>query len=140
MPGKHNQGAGTIASEISSSSAAAILNRHVSESRVLPLDPCPCASPKPRPNEKSCAPPARAAGQNYLTIGRALERLGFLTRGLNCGASLLANQIRSPVCRSLLLGSSVVDAQLAPSVKSLNKKCGWKDGDKGGSAQSQRPI
>jgi hypothetical protein len=76
MPGKHNQGAGTIASEISSRSAAAILNRHVSESRVLPLDPCPCASPKPRPNEKSCAPPARAAGQNYLTIGRALERLG----------------------------------------------------------------
>jgi len=103
MPGKHNQGAGTIASEISSSSAAAILNRHVSESRVLPLDPCPCASPKPRPNEKSCAPPARAAGQNYLTIGRALERLGFLTRGLNCGASLLANQIRSPVCRSFII-------------------------------------
>ena len=32
----------------------------------------------------------------------------FWSRGLNCGASLLANQIRSPVCRSLLLGSSVV--------------------------------
>ena len=32
----------------------------------------------------------------------------FLSRRLNCGASLLANQIRSPVCRSLLLGSSVV--------------------------------
>ena len=36
----------------------------------------PCASPKLRPSEKSCDPPARAAGQNYLTIGRALERLG----------------------------------------------------------------
>jgi hypothetical protein len=35
-----------------------------------------CASPKLRPNEKSCDPPAQAAGQNYLTIGRALERLG----------------------------------------------------------------
>src|SRR5260370_27558246 len=35
-----------------------------------------CASQKLRPNEKSCGPPARAAGQNYLTTGRALERLG----------------------------------------------------------------
>ena len=35
-----------------------------------------CVSPKLRPNEKSCDPPARAAGQNYLTIGRALEKLG----------------------------------------------------------------
>jgi hypothetical protein len=35
------------------------------------------ASPKLRPNERSCDPPARAAGQNYLTIGRALEGLGL---------------------------------------------------------------
>jgi hypothetical protein len=34
------------------------------------------ASPKLRPNEKSCDQPARAAGQNDWTIGRALERLG----------------------------------------------------------------
>ena len=62
-----------------------VVNRHVDE--ALPTaqsgsSPQPLvsgqfySSPKFRPNEKSCNPPARAAGQNYLTIGRALERLG----------------------------------------------------------------
>jgi hypothetical protein len=61
------------------------LKRKVSRSRAgrrecyfvqVRLSLAGCASPKLRPNEKSCDPPARAAGQNYLTIGRALERLG----------------------------------------------------------------
>jgi len=36
-----------------------------------------CASPKLRPNEKSCDPPARAVGQNWLTIARALKGWGL---------------------------------------------------------------
>ena len=31
------------------------------------------------------------------------------------------------------------DAQLAPSEKSLTIECGWKDGDRGGPAQTQKP-
>ena len=56
-----------------------------------------------RPNEKSCNPPPRAVGQNYLTIGRALKRLGALSRWLNYGTSLQANPIRSPVCWSSII-------------------------------------
>jgi hypothetical protein len=43
-----------------------------------------------------------------INIAEMFPKYVFLSRGLNCGASLLAKQIRSPVCRSLLLGSSVV--------------------------------
>jgi hypothetical protein len=32
------------------------------------------------------------------------------------------------------------DAQLAPSEDSLTKECGWKDGDRGGPAQTKKPL
>jgi hypothetical protein len=32
------------------------------------------------------------------------------------------------------------DAQLAPSEQSLTKECGWKDGDRGGPAQTEKPL
>jgi hypothetical protein len=32
------------------------------------------------------------------------------------------------------------DAQLAPSEPSLTKECGWKDGDRGGPAQTKKTF
>jgi hypothetical protein len=57
----------------------------------------------------------------------------------NC-AQLLAELPSEGGSQGRLSGSStfrIEDAQLAPSEKSFNKECGWKDSDRGGSARTQ---
>ena len=88
--------------------SSALLHKLSSPVAARIYDIAHCSSPKLHPHEKSCGSPAWAVIQKYVTTGRVLERLGALSRRLDCDIARHAHQpgdrpICSPVCSSSII-------------------------------------